>query len=274
MKRLDLTHLGGLKFTQTRLKYLQDGMLEAFAAIAKLCGDKTILYGVELIAGNVTPGFISYGGELIEFIGGVAGPQVKITEDNSAYTYANNTLQPVEYIKRANCAVLGDFPFTDLRPMGELKNYWLPGDLKMKCVDAVYEAENFDDDGYGINAEKGWRIFSKEVPDSAGKAFVNKAPGDPDFGVVGNVLAGEKKHKLTPGEQGDFKINTTNNDPNQDATGGGFSTVRTKYNDLLPPAGGANESSYGVDLIVKLRDVANEHNNIQPSFVILTLIKL
>lgn len=72
---------------------------------------------------------------------------------------------------------------------------WFTGDLKQKYVDNAYISANFDVDGYGLNNDLGWRIFSKQVPSAAGKVFVNQDTTDAEYVVVGNT--GVKKHTLT-----------------------------------------------------------------------------
>ena len=60
-KQIDLLNLGGFPFEQNTLKFLQESYTGALGALAKLCGDKTILHGVEVNGSNVTAGWISYG---------------------------------------------------------------------------------------------------------------------------------------------------------------------------------------------------------------------
>lgn len=187
MNRIDFTQLGGLPVTQDRLDFLQQGWLSAFSAIARLCGDKTILYGVEVVGSNVTSGFISYNNELIFFQGGAIGAQVTINETAVPFTYADNVVHDVQFTKIATCGVSGLFPFSELIPLLSLQNIWLPGDIKEKLVDNIYIGDNFDVNGYGLNKEIGWRILSKAYPATAGKAMINRDPADATFDTVGNT---------------------------------------------------------------------------------------
>ena len=122
MNIINWTHLGGMPFTQDRMKFLQDGYLGAFSALARLCGDKTILYGMQVAAGNVSSGWFSYNGELIEFIGGSVGVKVKINETAQQFIYANGALNNGQITKTAVCGVLGDFDFADLKRLDTIIN--------------------------------------------------------------------------------------------------------------------------------------------------------
>lgn len=257
MNRIDFSNLGGMPFTQNRADFLQQSYLAAFTAIANMCGDKTILFGVETIAGNVTDGWVSIDGELLPFIGGALGPDVVISETSVPFTFADNTIHDVQFTRVATCGVGGAFPFSDLVPLSTLKNVWLPGDIKEKYCDGAYIAANFDEDGYGINREKGWRIFSKQVPGAAGKTFVNMDPADSDFDTPGKT-GGAKTHTLTipemPKHSHNLKlaVSSVKHDGYDDLTNTGTQITKT-----TETAGG---------------DQA--HNNMQPYFVILKLIKL
>lgn len=271
MNRIDFTLLGGMPLTQDRLKFMQDSYTEALGALAQLCGNKTILYGVVKTGGLVSSGWISYNGELIRFVGGSYDTTVVISETPTPYVYADSNSKDVEYVKTATCGAGGAFDFADLVPLLSLANVWLPGDIKMKHVDQTYEDANFDVDGYGINAEKGWRILSKAYPDTAGKTFVNKDDGDGDFDEVAKN-GGEKEHVLTSAEQGSYTFKNKVDD-----IGGGGATVSAVNNvngSDIPNDGGSNQGSYGTPLTKKPNADADAHNNLQPYYVILTLIKL
>lgn len=272
-KQIDLSNTGGFPLEEDTLAFLQESYTGAFAAIAKLCGDKTILHGVVVTGANVSNGWISYNGELMPFIGGAVGAKVSISTVVNPVVFEDLVTRNAYFTKTASSGIVGDFDFSELAKIGSLSNIWLPGDLKQKYVDNDYISTNFDNNGFGLNKELGWRILSSAVPAAAGKVFVNLDSADDDFNNVGNVV-GAKTHKLLPSEQGNFTVSTTNNDPNQNATNSGFSTVRTKFNGQVPVTGAPNEAAYGEELVVALRDTATAHNIIQPSFTVLTLIKL
>jgi hypothetical protein len=257
MKRTDFTNLGGLKFTQNRLGFVQESFAEPLGAIARLCGDKTILYGVEVAGSNVSDGWIVVDGELIQFIGGSLAAQVVITETIVPLVFGNSATHNVHYTKTATCGVIGAFNFSELRPLPSLKNMW-PKDSLRQCIkDAAYEAANFDIDGYGIGDEAGWRILSKVYTDAAGAVLVNKKPADAEFGTVTNH-GGEKTHTLTINEMPSHNHDMFNSD---NASGAG------------KPATGSQPQEGG-NLVTNYTGGGAAHNNLQPYFVVLTLIKL
>lgn len=260
--RIDLTNLGGFPLEQDTLKFMQDSYDAAFQAVANLCGNKTILSGVVVAGGNVSSGWISYNNELLPFIGGAVGAQVVIAETATQATFEDGTVRDTYFTKTATCGSVGDFPFSDLVPLLSLQNIWRPGDIKEKYCDAAYIAANFDVNGYGLNADTGWRIFSKQVPTAAGKVFVNLDTADPDFYAVGNV-GGEKKHTLNINEipSHSHSINrgdsySGNSEEGSMRVGGGQGSSPQSSPNTVNAGGG------------------QAHNNIQPYFVILKLIKL
>ena len=123
MNRLDLSNLGGLPFTQDRLDFLQQSYLAAFGALAKLCGDKVILTGVELAAGNVSDGWIAYNGELIKFIGGAYADQIVITETAVPFTFGDASVHDVQFTKIATCGLIGAFDFAELTRADTIKQF-------------------------------------------------------------------------------------------------------------------------------------------------------
>lgn len=274
MNHIDFTNLGGMPVTQTRLDFLQQSYLTAFGALAKLCGDKTILHGVDVAGGVVSDGWISYNGELLPFIGGAAATKVIIVETTTPFTFADTVVHDVHFDRYATLGSVGGFDFTDLTKLVSLKNIWKPGDLRQCVKDAAYEAANFDaGTGIGINEEVGWQIFSKYNTDAAGKVLVNKNDADTDFDTVGN-FGGEKTHSLSDAEQGAFTVAVKSDDGFGTSGGGYTGNVRERFNGVEPPLGTANAGAFGADLTVQLDNSADAHNNLQPYFVVLTLIKL
>lgn len=261
-KRIDLTNLGGFPFTQDTLKFMQESYRGAFGGLAAMIGNKTIVSGVEVSGGNVSDGWICYQNELIPFIGGVAGTDVIITENSTNAIFEDGSVFPAYYVKTATCGVGGAFLFADLVRLQTLQNIWLPGDIKEKYCDATYIANNFDVDGYGLNKEKGWRILSKVYPASAGKVMVNLDTSDADFNTIGKT-GGEKTHQLTVPE-----LPSHNHPiPRGDAyTGSAYQAdMRVGGGQGANPQSSPNTGNAGGN---------TAHNNMQPYFVILKLIKL
>lgn len=270
MNRIDLTNLGGFPLEQDTLKFMQDSYSAALSAIAKLCGNKTILYGVEVVAGNVTPGWISYNDELILFQGGVAGTDVVITETPTQISFEDETTHDAYFINVAQCGVGGAFPFADLIRLSALQNMWLPGDIKERYCDAAYIAANFDVDGYGLNQEKGWRILSKAYPDTAGKVMVNLNTEEEEFNEVGKT-GGLKTHTLLTTEIpahnhamfGNSEVDTpltTSNFPQKGDAGDHYLIAGSSTEPTLGKSGSTGGGG--------------AHNNLQPYCVILKLVKL
>jgi hypothetical protein len=269
-KRIDLTNLGGFPLEQDTLNYMQSSYDAAFQAVAMLCGNKTILSGVVNTAGVVSDGWISYNNELLPFIGGALGVQVVIQETPAAdqTTFQDGTKHDIYFTKVATCGAVGSFPFSDLVPLLSLQNMWRPGDIKDRYLDpataSAYIAANFDSNGFGVNAETGWRILSKAVPLTAGKTFVNVDFGDPDFATLGTAV-GEKEHVLSPTEFS-HKVSI----PRGDAYTGNSQESSLKV-------GGGQGTSPQSPVVITIGNssgISDGHNNIQPSYIILKLIKL
>jgi microcystin-dependent protein len=285
MKTTDFTHLGGMPGTQQRFDFMQTGYNEAFAAIAKMCGDKTILYGVEVNAGNVSAGWISVNGELIRFIGGSVNPLTDWVVFSTAVTpltFLDNTIHNVHFDKTATSGINGDvnngdFLFSELVPLLSLSNIWLAGDVKEKIVTEQYIIDNFDAiTGVGLNRERGWQILSMALPDTAGKMFVNRDPNQGSFESVG-LTGGEETHTLTQLELPNvsLKMFTTN------VNGGGGDTVTVNDNVDRAGVNGGNldyEMRRGLGAAThgntSRMGSGQAHNNMPPFYVVLKIIKL
>lgn len=129
MKKL-LVSGTGFPGTNKTLRYLNESSQENMEALARICGDKTILTGVEVDSGDVSDGWIAVGGELIFFQGGVVGPNVVVNTITDDVPYNTNpadssvvTNLPAYQRKVAQCTDdPGDFPFDDLVRLDTLKN--------------------------------------------------------------------------------------------------------------------------------------------------------
>ena len=258
-KRIDFSHLGGFPLTQETLDFLQQSYTGAFEAIAKLAGNFSILTGCEEVGLNINNGWIVYNNEIIPLVGGAKGDgSILLVDAVDSRVFDNATTHDVLYTRVATMGTPAVFNYSQLIPLLQLQNIWLPGDIKQKVVDATYEAANFDVDGYGTNKEIGWRKLSSVYANSAGAVLVNKKVGDAEFGLVGN-FGGSKTHTLDITEipahthGGITKLTGTETAFDYDASGSG---------DFLQ---NQQSDSAGGGLA---------HNNLQPYFVVLTLIKL
>jgi len=134
------------------------------------------------------------------------------------------------------------------------------------------------------------------LPDARGKATVGYKSGDSDFGALGNVAAGEKRHTLTAEESGipahnhaDYGHTHGVNDPAHGHslgnvmcphTGGG-NAYRISASGYDGPAPYAAASYTGISIQTGWSSIANNssasasqsHNNIQPSIVFNKIIK-
>jgi microcystin-dependent protein len=280
MKKTNFTNLGGLKFTQTRLAYLQDSFVEPLECVAKLCGNKTIVCGVEVNGSNVSDGWIVYNNELLQFIGGTLGAQVVVSTVINTLEYGNGETQPVHYDKRATCGAVGDFAFNELVRLSSLQNIWQPGDLKMKYVSTAYIEAHFDANGYGTDNELGWRILSAAYPNTAGKAFVNLDASDVKFNEPGKVF-GTQSQGLTAAQLPPFRVklfasvegvvgsDNLNGFPNRAPAVQTTDTNNRSY--TMVSSASTQEATVGSSSQV---GAGETHNNIQPSLAVLTLIRL
>lgn len=272
-KRIDFTNLGGFPFTQFTVQEMQQSYRGALSAMSRLIGDKTILHGVEIVGSNVTDGWISVNGELIPFVGGPLNTQVFITElPGIDRTFENLAVYPSYFTKVATCALLGDFDFADLVTLLPFANLWLPGDLKQKHVDNAYVAANFDVNGYGLNKEKGWRILEFAYPAAAGKVLVNRDVADGDLNEAGKTF-GAKTHTLLPTETGTIKWRTRSDDGDGD-TASFRSIYALEINGATVTSTDYGNNVWSPLQTVRLNNDASAHNIMQPSYVVLTLIKL
>lgn len=119
-KRIAFENLGGNPLDQQSWEFMQDSYRSALAAVAKLCGDKTILTGVEVAGGNVTPGWISYNGELVRFVGGAVSAEVVVVETSNLVSYNDGSQYQVEFEKVAYCGAPGAFLLSDLKPLSTI----------------------------------------------------------------------------------------------------------------------------------------------------------
>jgi len=261
-KRIDFTNLGGNPLDQQSLELMQSSYRDVFGGLAAMIGDKVIISGVVVTGGNVSDGWITYGGEIIPFIGWPEGAGV-VVQEVATYspTFEDGNQHDVEFVKTATIGSPATFNFSDLSSLTTLINIWLPGDVKEKVCTNDYIAANYDTDGYGLNNEKGWRILSKVYPPSAGAVFVNRNPSDPDFDTVGKY-GGEKTHTLQQSELPAFSWEQ----PVREGPQTGSSTKC-----IIPDSqtGGTNDT-----LKIDFPGGDQEHNNMPPYFVILKLIKL
>lgn len=181
MNRIDLTNLGGFPLEQDTLKFMQDGYGDMFSSIAAMFGDKRILSGVEVVGGNVTDGWITYGGEIIKFIGGAAGPEVVIQETTQDATFEDGNIRPVYKSRVATIGGPGGFPFSDLKPA----NLGVPVGTVLMWSGNVAAIPA----GFALcDGQNG-------TPDLRGRMILGYDPADADYDALGK-MGGAKKQTL------------------------------------------------------------------------------
>ncbi len=116
MKRYDFNQVGGFPLEQERLKWLQDGYINAINALAQLGnnGVPRAVFGVELTSGSWTTGGVVSDGYiahptlgLMPFIGGAFTPTtrgVSYTDITTPLTFGNASNQNVEINRVAQIA--------------------------------------------------------------------------------------------------------------------------------------------------------------------------
>lgn len=283
-KIIDFLKLGGYPMAQEDLDWLQGSYRGAFAELAKLIGDKTIISGMVEAGGNVGNGWISLNGELLPFIGGAIGTgNCIIEETKQSLTFLDTQVNEVLITRVARFGSPGTFNYADLVRTPTIKEMWQPGDIKKVKCDNAYITANFDVTGKGINKRTGWAICNGNngTADLKGKFLVGYNPADADYDQVGKT-GGEKQHILTvaemPGhshftfnDNGDSYLGNTlsnNNYPvRRHGLGAGIGNTNYEYNIM-----GGN----GVPNIGKTSNAGSgqPHENRPPYYVILFIEKL
>lgn len=274
-QRIDLTNLGGYPLAQEDLDFLQQSYRGAFAGMANMFGDKVILSGMVEGGGNVTAGWIAIGGELLPFVAGAIGTgEFIIDETTQALTFQDGNTRNVLITRVARFSAGGIYLYSDLVRIGLIKEMWQAGDLKDVKCDAPYIAANFNGTGLGINKRVGWAICNGQngTPDLRGKFKVSYSDTDGDFDI--GDTGGAKEVTLTGDKQGRLRIAAKIDD-----VGGGAATVVAKIRFgnpgvEVPMNGGANQSTYGSDILANLEDATQAHENLPPFEAVLTIMKL
>lgn len=187
----DFSQLGGLPLTQQVLADMQGAYSDGFAALAALAGDKTIVAGMQVIAGQVTPGWFTYSGALVKFVGGASLPRVIISEAVTALLFEDGQQKPVKKVTTATTGNTGGFAWADLKRIGSLQEMY--SRLTPTGLISMWS---------GTTPPEGWALCdgggTPARPDLRGRFIVGYHPGDADYNL-GNT-GGSKTHQLTPSE--------------------------------------------------------------------------
>jgi hypothetical protein len=209
-KRINLTNLGGFPLTQDVIDFMQQSYRASISALAKMCGDKVIITGVDVAGNNVSDGWIVFNGELMPFVGGSLGLTIIISETAETLVFEDASTPNVLFTKTATSGVGGSFAFSELIRIEPLRNTWLKSDIKEIDCDGAYISANFDATGLGKNERKGWAICNGQngTKDRGGRIGVgystlNIDPSDNVWDIIYTTMGltgGEKKHTLTIAE--------------------------------------------------------------------------
>jgi hypothetical protein len=253
-QRVVFTFTGGFPVTQELFDFMQAAYKDIGAGIAALCGDKCLL-GVTQAGAVASAGWLTYNGELLPFEGGnVTGKTVNIVETAlAAKTFADNVDREVYYTKKAVLGVGGAFPFTDCINPYAVKNIWQRFDTKDIVVNAAYFAANFDGTGLGTNEREGWAWCNGQngTPDLRGRVKVNHSDADGSFDL--QDAGGEKEHQLINAE---LPVINLGNFWRPGGVQGGESGSDNLESTNVTFGGG------------------QAHNNLQPYYTVLTIMKL
>lgn len=139
-KRLDLTQLEGLGFTQDMLDFMQTCYRDAFAALALHFGDLVIISGVTVAGGNYTDGWVAINGELLPFVGGLIAPNIIIEEITAQEGFADGINRTVYFTRRAKLANSGGNPFVNFVRLKTTKT--ITTELAQALLDIVSSNSN------------------------------------------------------------------------------------------------------------------------------------
>jgi hypothetical protein len=93
MKKL-IVAATGYPATNLSWRWLAEGGLETMMALAQVCGDKTILFGIENVDGVLTDGLLAVDGELIVFNSAPIGTDIVITTSTQTANYNTDLDNP------------------------------------------------------------------------------------------------------------------------------------------------------------------------------------
>lgn len=254
---------------------MQESYRDAFAAIAQMAGN-CIIAGINITGSQATNGWISYNGELLPFLGGTLGAQFVIEEIKESRLFADNESKEVYFTRRARFGSPG-ISFNSLTRFGTVAGLWQKGDLKDIIITMEEFAADFDATGLGRNGRIGWGLCDGQGgrPNLKGRVIVNYDPGQPEFNTIGKT-GGEKTHTLTEQEMPKHGHGLL-----ADNTGGSGGVPYA----LNAPGGitiaGAKRGTANYMLnrsdglrLVQQTGSGQAHNNLQPYFVALKIIKL
>lgn len=271
MNRIDLTNNGGFPLEQDAFKFLQDAYGDMFGSLASLAGDKAILSGVQVVAGNVTNGWIVYNGEILRFQGAAVGTDVVIVETTADATFEDGAVRPVYKTRYATVGSAGQFPFAQLRrvrlgsPLGVVEMFSgpvanIPAPYAL-CDGSALDPTQYPDLFAVLGTTFGGDgVATFNLPDLRNRFIVGYNAADADYNAVGKT-GGLKEVSLTAAQNGPH-THTVANVPQRtnDTDRGGDSSLFSIDNAVT-----ATTSSSGTGAA---------HENRPPFFTLAFIIKL
>jgi hypothetical protein len=121
-KRINLTQLEGILFTQDLIEFMQSSYRDAIAALSVALGDYVIITGVELQAGNYTNGWVAINGELLPFIGGAPTAQIIIEEVVTQELYGDGNNKDAYYVRTAKLGNTGGTALASFVRLSSIKH--------------------------------------------------------------------------------------------------------------------------------------------------------
>jgi hypothetical protein len=182
MNQINYTNLGGLPLTQNQLDFLQSSYANPLTALGNFIGDKSIISGVDIVAGNASNGYVVINGELLPFIGGPVGAEVVIVENITQELFDDGITKDVYKDRYATFGSPG-IAFNIFSKLDTLKNMF----YSLCPIDSVVNYE-----GLVADLPPNWVVHVL----SKGRVIVGQDITDADFAAIGQT-GGEKKHTQT-----------------------------------------------------------------------------
>lgn len=180
----------GFPGTNDTLRTLNDGILENAEALAKLCGDKCIITGVNQVGANHTAGWVVYNGEILPFEAGATQATVSIYEEVQTAEYdadlnedSVNDILPISKtrIMKFGSGGVVTFNFSQLvrlKTILQLSQFELPAGMVIDPL-YVHTDENFTADllaklngiaaGAQVNVKPNWNAPAGNVAEILNK---------------------------------------------------------------------------------------------------------
>jgi hypothetical protein len=120
MNRIDFTKTGGILRSQELWNFLQQSYTTLFMGLANLIGNNVIVAGVADLGANYGDGWVSIGGELLPFVGGLKASRIIVVETITQKPYGDGVSKDAFYTRVAQCASSGGTAFTSFTRLSDL----------------------------------------------------------------------------------------------------------------------------------------------------------